>query len=59
MECSQTCGKCHGGEECHHVTGNCSNGCDPGMYGEKCVNGNLMSWLYLSKIKHGNSIMLP
>lgn len=39
MECSQTCGKCHRGEQCNHVTGICPNGCDPGMFGEKCVNG--------------------
>ena len=41
MECRLTCGKCHRGEQCHHLTGHCPFGCDPGMFGEKCVNGNI------------------
>ena len=43
MECSQTCGRCHRSEQCDHLTGHCPNGCDPGRFGEKCVNGNSLS----------------
>ena len=40
IACSQTCGECFRGEQCHHVTGNCPNGCGLGMFGEKCVTGD-------------------
>ena len=39
MECKQSCGNCSGGVQCDHVTGSCPNGCDAGMYGDKCDLG--------------------
>ncbi|XP_078309456.1 uncharacterized protein LOC144617882 [Crassostrea virginica] len=36
LGCKQSCGKCSGGVQCDHVTGSCPNGCDAGMYGDKC-----------------------
>ncbi|XP_078330537.1 uncharacterized protein LOC144624551 [Crassostrea virginica] len=30
------CGNCSGGVQCNHVTGTCPNGCDAGIYGDKC-----------------------
>ena len=35
------CGNCSGGVQCNHVTGTCPNGCDAGMYGDKCDLGNM------------------
>ena len=35
------CGNCSGGVQCNHVTGTCPNGCDAGIYGDKCDMGNL------------------
>ena len=34
------CGNCSGGVQCNHVTGTCPNGCDTGIYGDKCDFGN-------------------
>uniref|UniRef100_K1PKS9 protein-tyrosine-phosphatase n=1 Tax=Magallana gigas TaxID=29159 RepID=K1PKS9_MAGGI len=36
LECDSTCGKCLNSVKCNHVNGNCSNGCDAGVYGDKC-----------------------
>ena len=36
-----SCGNCSGGVQCNHVTGTCPNGCDAGMYGDKCDLGNM------------------
>ena len=44
LECKETCGDCYQGEQCNHVTGVCLNGCDAGVYGDKCVMGKI--WLY-------------
>ena len=44
LECSQACGNCSNGEQCHHVNGSCINGCDVGVVGDKCDKG---------KISHG------
>ena len=35
------CGNCSGGVQCNHVTGTCPNGCNAGIYGDKCDVGNL------------------
>ena len=35
------CGNCSNGKPCHHVDGTCPNGCDAGMYSEKCDLGNM------------------
>ena len=44
LECTEICGKCMHGEQCHHVNGSCLNGCDVGVFGDKCDTG---------KISHG------
>ena len=33
QRCTESCGKCLGKEQCHHVNGTCLNGCDPGYQG--------------------------
>ncbi|XP_078329077.1 uncharacterized protein LOC144623955 [Crassostrea virginica] len=35
------CGNCSGGVQCNHVIRTCPNGCDAGMYGDKCDLGNM------------------
>ena len=35
------CGNCSDGVHCNHVTGTCPNGCDAGMYGDKCDLGKM------------------
>lgn len=39
LECKKICGNCKNKESCHHVDGSCLNGCDKGVYGEKCDIG--------------------
>ena len=41
LGCKQSCGKCSGGVQCDHVTGICPNGCDAGMYGDRCDLGKV------------------
>ena len=41
VECKEMCGNCGNGEPCHHVDGTCPNGCEAGMYGDKCDLGNM------------------
>ena len=50
LECNQSCGKCRGGVQCDHVTGSCPNGCDAGMYGEKCDLGIVRVAFNLNKV---------
>lgn len=38
-DCQQICGNCKNREQCHHVNGSCPNGCDRGIFGEKCDKG--------------------
>lgn len=38
-ECKSTCGHCRDGVPCHHVTGQCMTGCEPGYTGQNCNNG--------------------
>lgn len=35
--CNKTCGNCKHMKDCHHVTGLCTHGCDPGYYGIRCT----------------------
>lgn len=37
QNCSEPCGHCLDNEQCHHVEDNCTNGCDLGYYGTKCM----------------------
>ena len=37
--CSESCGNCLDGEQCHHVNGTCDNGCAAGWQGEMCRTG--------------------
>ena len=39
LECKTSCNNCVRGEQCHHVTGSCPNGCDAGFHGGKCDKG--------------------
>lgn len=39
LECRTTCGHCRDGQQCHHVSGSCPNGCDRGVNGVKCDTG--------------------
>ena len=33
---NQTCGSCYDGQQCDHVNGNCTDGCEAGLFGKKC-----------------------
>lgn len=33
------CGKCLNGVKCNHVNGSCPNGCDTGVFSDKCDQG--------------------
>lgn len=37
--CSLTCGACINNTPCHHINGNCLEGCGPGFKGQKCDEG--------------------
>ena len=37
--CSQICGNCYDEKQCDHVNGSCTQGCEAGMFGEKCDEG--------------------
>jgi hypothetical protein len=37
QDCQYDCGKCKSMKHCHHVSGACLSGCEPGFKGEKCV----------------------
>lgn len=50
--CSKTCGKCRHSEQCHHINGTCSNGCDSGYQGDKCDKGEYLGCCYLSMPKY-------
>ena len=41
LECTEICGKCMHGEQCHHVNGSCFGGCAKGRKGVKCNQGLL------------------
>lgn len=33
------CGNCSNGDWCFHMNGSCPNGCDVGVFGDKCDQG--------------------
>lgn len=37
--CSNKCGQCLNSTACHHVTGTCVNGCEPGYKAPNCTEG--------------------
>ena len=39
QDCLYACGSCIKLEQCDVVNGSCSNGCDGGFMGDKCVAG--------------------
>lgn len=45
--CSESCGHCVSGLQCHHVTGSCYLGCAPGYYGSQCKTGKVDDKLLL------------
>ena len=47
LDCNQTCGNCSKEEQCNRVNGSCLNGCDLGVYGDKCDRGKLIILLLL------------
>lgn len=40
-ECSSSCGHCLNDSACHHVTGTCDQGCEPGYQAPNCTEGIL------------------
>ena len=42
-KCSENCGKCMHGEQCHHVNGSYLDGCDKGRKGVKV--DSLICWV--------------
>ena len=50
LECKQRCGNCSDNVQCDHVTGNCTNGCNVGVYGDKCDIGNINNFFLLRLI---------
>lgn len=40
-DCKRICGHCRDGEQCHHVSGKCPNGCSKGATGVNCDFGIL------------------
>nr|XP_022308432.1 scavenger receptor class F member 1-like [Crassostrea virginica] len=47
--CTEICGACVDKEPCHHVNGNCMNGCERGYQGMQCKTGTVYSTI---KSKH-------
>lgn len=39
LECANSCSRCRNGTSCDYVTGNCTQGCDEGKYGNMCEKG--------------------
>lgn len=35
-DCNETCGHCHGANQCHHINGTCLTGCAAGYQEDKC-----------------------
>lgn len=40
--CSKECGTCRAKEQCDHINGVCTNGCEIGYDGQKCIKGSLL-----------------
>lgn len=47
LDCSQSCGHCNKNKQCHHISGMCPYGCDPGYTGSQCIRGK--HFLYQKK----------
>lgn len=41
INCASVCGHCSNEKECHHVTGNCVEGCLPGYKIPTCIAGSV------------------
>lgn len=39
LNCGKVCGNCSNGDWCFHMNGSCPNGCDVGVFGDKCDQG--------------------
>ena len=51
------CGNCSGGVPCNHVTGTCPNGCDEGIYGDKCDFGSLKIEVFFFTIQQNDQCL--
>lgn len=52
MDCNELCsGHCIHNKPCHHVRGECSNGCKDGYIGSLCADGKKYSFL-VTKVLH-------
>lgn len=49
QDCSLRCGNCSNGETCQHVNGSCLHGCDAGVSGEQCNDGNNIKTFFKKK----------
>lgn len=39
QQCNNSCGHCFNQSACHHVTGICAKGCEPGYQSSNCTEG--------------------
>ena len=46
LHCTLTCGNCSNGQQCHHVTGICPQGCVQGYDGDTCDTSNSFFLLF-------------
>lgn len=53
--CNELCGNCMVDEmlswQCHHVNGYCLSGCNPGFYGDRCLQRNFISHCIIGKLQ--------
>lgn len=45
QQCNNSCGHCFNQTACHHVTGTCAKGCEPGYQASNCIGGICFVWL--------------
>lgn len=50
--CSNECGHCLNNTACHHVTGTCVNGCEPGYKAPNCTKGII--YFFIKNLKKKN-----
>lgn len=43
VECLETCGKCLSEQQCNHINGTCTNGCETGYYSDRCKRGIVLT----------------
>lgn len=41
--CLETCGKCLSEQQCNHINGTCTNGCETGYYSDRCKRGIVLT----------------